>query len=325
MDRRHLVLVALVAGGISAAAGVAPVAQERAWTTPRTAWGDPDLQGTWTNETITPLERPATLADKAFLTEEEAIAVEQRTAAQRAGADDRTPRGGVGNYNQFWLDSGSRVVSTRRTSLVIDPPNGRVPVRPEAERRRDEDEKRIEDAPDFMSPWDRCITRGIPGGMFPAGYNNAYQIMQAPGMVVIFYEMIHEARIIPTDNRPHAPAHLRFWDGDSVGRWEGDTLVVDVTNYNGRGWIATNAAAGRIKGIPQSEQLHVVERFRRVDADTILYQVTIDDPPIYTQPWTVEIPLERNDEYRIYEYACHEGNRAIENILRAGRAQQNGR
>jgi hypothetical protein len=277
-----------------AALSIGALAQERSWRAPVTPWGEPDLQGTWTNETITPFERPRDMADKPFLTEEEAAAIERRAAASRAGADGPPRGGGVGNYNQFWLDSGTRVVSTRQTSLVVDPPDGRVPVRPTAEERRDRDEARIGDAPEYMSPWDRCITRGVPGAMFPAGYNNAYSIMQRPGYVAIHYEMIHETRIIPTDGRPHLPAHMRFWDGDSVGRWEGQTLVVDVTNYNGRGWIATNAASGRIKGIPQSEQLHVVERFTRTDADTILYEVTIDDPPVYTRPWTVAIPLEHS-------------------------------
>ena len=171
-----------------------------------------------------------------------------------------------------------------------------------------------------MSPWDRCITRGIPGGFFPAGYNNAYQILQFPGYVLIHYEMIHAARIIPTDGRPHKPAHLRFWDGDSVGHWEGDTLVVDVTNFNGKGWIATNAAAGRMRGVLQSDALHAVERFKRVSDGTIHYEVTIDDPKMYTQPWKVAIPLERDDAYQFYQYACHEGNHAIENVLRGARA-----
>ncbi len=309
-----------IVAALLAAASPHAFAQPPAAPVPATPWGEPDLQGTWTNETITPFERPRDMADKPFLTEEEALAIERRTAANRASADGR-PAGGVGNYNQFWLDSGTRVVSTRQTSLVVDPPDGRVPLRPSAEQRRDSDEARIGDAPEFMSPWDRCVTRGVPGGMFPAGYNNAYKIMQMPGYVVIHYEMIHETRIIPTDGRAHLPAHMRFWDGDSVGRWEGQTLVVDVTNYNGRGWIATNAASARIKGIPQSEQLHVVERFTRTDADTILYEVTIDDPPVYTRPWKVAIPLERDDAYRLYEYACHEGNRAVEHILRGGRAQ----
>jgi hypothetical protein len=294
----------------------------RTWTPPRTVWGEPDLTGTWTNETITPFERPKNMADRPSLTEAEVAELEQRAARQRETADDVIRRGDVGSYNQAWFDSGTKVVSTRQSSLVVDPPDGRVPVRPEAEKRRDKDEAQVGDSFDFMSPWDRCITRGIPGAFFPAGYNNAYQIMQTPGYVVIHYEMIHAARIIPTDRRSHLPADLRFWDGDSVGHWDGDTLVVDVTNYNGKGWIATNAAAARIKGIPQSESLHVVERFTRASDRTIRYEVTIDDPPVYTRPWKVAIPLERDDSYKIYEYACHEGNQAVKGVLRGARAAE---
>jgi hypothetical protein len=294
------------------------------WTATRTPWGDPDLQGTWTNETITPFERPASLANTPFLTEAEASALETRAARQRETADDVARPGDVGSYNQVWFDSGTKVVSTRQASLVVDPADGRVPLRPEALRQREEYDAHNGDAPEFMSPWDRCITRGIPGGFFPAGYNNGYQILQAPGYVVIHYEMIHAARIIPTDGRSHRPSHLRSWDGDSVGRWEGDTLVVDVTNYNGKGWIATNAAAGRMRGILQSDALHVVERFSRVSASTIHYEVTIDDPKMYTRPWKVAIPLERDDDYRIFEYACHEGNHAVENVLRSARALESG-
>jgi hypothetical protein len=299
--------------------------QKRTYAVPRTAWGDPDFQGTWTNETITPFERAPAMANKPFLTKAEAEAIESRAADQRDNGDAPPRPGDVGNYNQFWFDSGTKVVSTLQSSLVVDPPDGRVPLQPTAERKRAEYAQRESEAPDFMSPWDRCITRGIPGGFFPAGYNNGYQILQFPGYVVIHYEMIHAARIIPTDGRKHLPPHLRFWDGDSVGRWEGDTLVVDVTNYNGKGWIATNAAAGRIRGVLQSDALHVVERFTRVSASTIHYDVTIDDPKIYTKPWKVAIPLERNDDYAVYEYACHEGNHAVEHVLRGARAEERGR
>ena len=323
--RRFVLLV--VAGSAVAAAGTlfAQTSHVGApnWTPPKTAWGEPDLQGTWTNETITPFERPKHLADKPFLTKEEAADIERQAARQRDNADSAARPGDVGSYNQFWFDSGTKVVSSRQTSLVVDPPDGRVPLRPEAEKIKEEVDARNSDSFEFMSPWDRCITRGVPGGFFPAGYNNAYQILQTPGYVVIHYEMIHAARVIPI-GRPHLPSTLRFWDGDSIGRWEGDTLVVDVTNYNGKGWIATNAAAGRIKGIPQSDELHVVERFTRADAQTIRYEVTIDDPKVYTRPWKVAIPLEREDAYMIYEYACHEGNRAVEGVLRAGRAKEGG-
>ena len=195
-----------------------------------------------------------------------------------------------------------------------------MPLRPEAEAARDRNLTN-EDSYEFMSPWDRCITRG-PGRMFPAGYNNAYQIVQTPGYVVILHEMIHEARIIPVDGRPHLDPSIRSWTGDPRGRWDGNTLVVETTNFNDKGWIATNAASARIRGVPHSEALRLVERFTRVDADTIDYEVTIEDPNVYTRPWTVAIPLNRDDSYQMFEYACHEGNRAIEHVLSAARSAE---
>jgi hypothetical protein len=288
------------------------------WNISHTPDGQPDIQGVWTNPTITPFERPPQFAGKEFLTEKEVKELESRAADNRV---DRAPQqGDVGSYNQFWFDSGTAVVKSRRTSLVIDPPDGLVPVKPEAEAKRDYDLKHIEDSYEHMSVWDRCITRGIPGAMFPAGYNNAYRIVQIPGYVIIFYEMIHNARMIPIDGRPHLPANVKLWDGDPRGHWEGNTLVVDTTNYNSKGWIGTSAATGRIKGIPQSEALHVVERFTRIDQDTINYEVTINDPNVYTKPWKVAIPLNREPNYQIFEYACQEGNHAVENVLRGGRA-----
>ena len=320
--RRNIGL-ALVA--LSAVAGITVFAQSNhvpgAWAPPTTPDGQPDLHGIWTNATITPFERPAALQGKAFLNEAEAQAFE-RQAATRREEDGPPSAGDVGSYNQFWFDSGERVVSTRRTSLVIDPPDGRVPLRAEAEAARDYAIAHEGDSYEFMSVWNRCITRGVPGGMFPAGYNNAYEIVQSRGYVVIHYEMIHEARIIPLDGRPHVPAQVRLWNGDPRGHWDGSTLVVDTTNYNNKGWIATQAAAGRIKGIPQTESLHVVERFTPVDANTIDYQATIEDPKMFTRPWTVSVPLHRNPAYRLYEYACHEGNRAVEGVLRGARAEE---
>ena len=292
---------------------------KKAWTPPHTIDGQPDLQGVWTNATITPFERPAQLAGKAYLTEQEAAELEKQSAKSKV---DRPPAAGdVGNYNQVWFDAGTKVVGTRQTSLVMEPANGLVRVKPAAEAKRDYDLAHISDSYEHMSIWDRCITRGVPGRMFPAGYNNAYQIVQSAGNIVIMSEMIHDARVIPLDGRAHAPKEVRAWDGDSRGHWEGNTLVVDTTNYNGKGWIATSAATGRIKGIPQSEALHVVERFTRISEGTIQYEVTIDDPNVYTQPWKVVIPLTRDPEYVLYEYACQEGNQAVENILRGGRAK----
>ena len=321
-------LIIVIAGAATAAA------QERAsnpWRAPTTPDGRPDLQGVWTNATLTPLERPARFAGRPFMTEAEAGELEsqaartfEQQATDRAGTAE-VPRAGaaVGSYNQaVWSDSDRKVVSTRQTSLVIDPPDGRVPVKLEAEQRRDAVAARAADSYEFLNVFDRCITRGVPGGFFPAPYNNAYQIVQTPGYVVITSEMIHEARVISTDGRPHRPGFLRTMTGDSVGRWEGDTLVVDTTNYNDKGSIATASTSGRMRGVPQSEALHVVERFRRVDAGTMSYTVTVNDPNVYTAPWTVSMPLVRDDDYRIYEYACHEANYGVANILRGARLEE---
>jgi hypothetical protein len=296
--------------------GKAP-ASTKAWTPPRTVDGQPDLQGTWTNATLTPFERSAQFAGKATITDQEAEAMEKRA---RENTQDRTPRAGdTGSYNQAFFDSGSTWLSTRQSSLVVEPSNGKVPVKPTAEAQRDYDFAHLDDSPKHHTSWERCITRGVPAGMFPTGYNNAYQIMQTPGYVVIFSEMIHETRVIPVDGRPHLPSSVRQWNGDSIGRWDGDTLVVDTTNYNGKGMIATSAATARIRGIHESEALHVVERFKRSDATTISYEVTVDDPNIFSAPWKVSMPLTKDVEYRMYEYACHEGNYAMEDILRGGR------
>jgi hypothetical protein len=258
----------------------------------RTPDGQPDLQGTWVNFDSTPFE-----ADEA-----------------------PRPQSNV-NPPAHWTEHDSPTSKARR-SMVVDPPDGRVPVMKWAEDKRDYDLAHLEDAPQHETPWVRCITRGVPGGMFPAGYNNAYQIIQIPGYVVIVYEMIHETRIIPIDGSPHVGDAIRMWNGDPRGHWEGNTLVVETTNFNDKGSIATSAATGRIRGIPQSEQLRVVERFTRVSPDAIDYAVTITDPKVYTRPWTVALPLNRDDKYVMYEYACHEGNLALPNALRAGRVRE---
>jgi hypothetical protein len=205
---------------------------------------------------------------------------------------------------------------------VSEPADGRIPLKPEAERIRDSNLAKSSDSYEYMSVWDRCITRGMPGAMIPAGYNNAYRIMQVPGYVVILHEMIHETRIIPIDGRPRLPGGVKQWLGDSRGRWEGSTLVVETRNFSNKGWIATSAASGRLKGVPQTESLVVVERFTRADNDTIEYEVRLQDPTMYTQPWSLSIPLSRDDTYQIYEYACHEGNHAVANILNGARTME---
>jgi len=304
------------------AAGQDPTAPADTWTPPHTSWGHPDLQGIWTNETITPFERSSELTGREFLNEEEASRLEQQTAQKNAAADGTSPPGSVGGYNRFWYDSGTEVLSTRQTSLVVDPPDGRVPVRPEAEAKRDDNRTRSTDSYEYMSLWDRCITRGVPGSMFPTAYNNAYQILQTPGYVVILYEMIHDARIIPLDGRSHVSPNVRLWMGDSRGHWEGNTLVVDTTNFTDKGRVESRGASSRIMGLPQTEALHVVERFTLVDADTIGYEVTIEDPEVYAKPWKVVMPVSRDQDYQMYEYACHEGNTAIELILGGARAEE---
>jgi hypothetical protein len=265
-----------------------------AWTPRFTADGQPDLQGTWVNFDSTPFE-----------------------------SDTTGPLGSIPNVNPpaHWADHDSPM-SPRRRSMVVDPPDGRIPVMKWAEDKRDYDLAHLEDAPQHETPWVRCITRGVPGGMFPAGYNNGYEIIQIPGYVVIVYEMIHDTRIIPLDGRPHVGANIRLWNGDSRGRWEDHTLVVETTNFNDKGAIATSAATGRMRGIPHSEELHVVERFTRVSEDVIDYSVTVTDPKVYTAPWTVRLPLNRDPSYLMFEYACHEGNLALPNALSAGRARE---
>jgi hypothetical protein len=267
------------------------------WTQPRTPDGQPDIQGIWINFDSTPFEAP----------------LDQPTPPQSNAA----PAANVGPASEF-ADHNHKV-SARRRAMVIEPPDGRVPVMKWAEDKRDYDLAHLADAPEHETPWVRCITRGYPAGMFPAGYNNAYQIIQTPGLVVMVFEMIHETRIIPIDGRPKLGAGIRHWNGEPRGHWEGNTLVVESTNYNNKGSIATSAATGRIRGIPQSESLHVVERFTRTDENTIDYRVTIEDPKVYTKPWTVSLPLNRDDSYEMFEYSCNEGNYAMANSLSFGR------
>jgi len=266
------------------------------WTAGRTPDGQPDLQGIWLNFDSTPFETP--------------VAVQTESAGSSAAA-------GIGPASEF--ADHTHKVSQRRQAMVVDPPDGRVPVMKWAEDDRDFHLEHIPDAPEHETPWVRCITRGYPAGMFPAGYNNAYQIIQVPGYVVMVFEMIHETRIIPIDGRARLGTAIKQWNGEPRGRWEGETLVVESTNYNSKGSIATSAATGRIRGIPQTDAMTIVERFTRTDANTIDYSVTITDPKVYSKPWTVKLPLNRDDSYSMFEYSCHEGNYAMPNALSFGR------
>ena len=306
------------------------VAGQEGWAARRTPDGQPDIQGIWTNATMTPLERPAGLADRAFLSEEEVaelerVADEQREQAFAPGATkvQRLPEGSrfAGYNGAIW--SGLRsIVSTRRTSLVIEPTDGRVSLRPQAEERRNYLLENRSDTYENMSVYTRCITRGIPGAMIPNFYNTGNHILQTPGYVVIFTEMIGEARIIPLDGRPHVGSKIGLWMGDSRGQWEGETLVIETTNFTSKGWITPNQNAGRMHGVPTSPDLRVVERFTRLDEDLLDWRVTVEDPGLYTRPWTLELPLTRDPTYDLYEYACHEGNRAVANILRGARVKE---
>ena len=282
----------------------------------RTPWGDPDLQGIWSIATITPFERPAGLKDKAQLTEPEAAEAE-KTFLQTQNQDRRDGAGTDADvalaYNDFWWDRGTKVVATRQTSLVVDPPDGRVPaLTPEGRQRAAERAKRGYDSWQERSLWERCITRGLP--MVPGPYNNNYQILQTPSHVVILHEMIHDARIIPLNRtlgeRPHLAQNIRQWFGDSRGRWEGDTLVVDTTNFT-----------DKVSFRGSTEGLRLIERFTRIDAATVKYEFTIDDPAVFAKKWTVAIPMARTDE-QIYEYACHEGNYGMVNLLKGARVQE---
>jgi hypothetical protein len=294
------------------------------YVVPRTADGQPDLQGLWTNDTITPMERPASLEGREFLTPEEIARMEANVTQRREFADNNIvveQGGSLGSYNQIWLDSGDTVLSTGQTSLIVDPSNGRAPIRESAAAVRDYYFAHIEDDYVYHTVWDRCLTRGVPGSMLPAGYNNAYRFIQTPDTFTIVHEMIHDVRVIHLNKEEHIDDRVKLYMGDSVARWEGDTLVVETTNYNDRGMIASSSAGGRLKGVPITENLHVVERFTRVNEGTIIWSATITDPEIYTQPFTISMPLTRDNEYVMYEYACHEGNYAVPNTLSAGRAK----
>ena len=301
---------------------------------PRTPWGDPDLQGIWDFRTITPLERPGALAGKAVLTDEEAAVQEQLTAEERV---DRVPEAGdTGFYNRFWLDQGEQVVPTRRSSLIVDPPDGRLPALTAAEQRRMAHRavtwerpirervagympNRIADGPEDLGIAERCIL-GFNSGppMIPSFYNNSMQLLQTPGHVVILNEMVHDARIIPLDGRAHLPAGVRQWMGDSRAHWDGGTLVVETRNFTAK----TSSFSPEItSAVGSGENLRLVERFTRTGAGELLYRYTVDDPVTFTRAFTVELPMTATD-WPLIEYACHEGNYAMPNTLAGARAEE---
>ncbi len=297
-------------------------ADEDLWSPPRTAWGDPDLSGLWDFRTLTPLERPTELEGKPVLTDEEAAEYEQETLREldkdRRTSDGLTAFEDVRNaYNQFWWDYGTKLTEDKRTSLIVDPPEGRVPaLTPAAQKRADTRTAALQrpaEGPEDRTPWERCIigfNTGPP--LNPSVYNNNFQLFQAPGTIAILIEMVHDARIVPLDGRAHLPSSIRQWRGDSRGRWEGDTLVVDTTHF-------TDKTSFRGSG----PEMHLVERFTRVAPDTLLYEYTIDDPS-FARSWSAAIPMRKTDE-PMYEYACHEGNYGMFNLLQGARAQETSR
>jgi hypothetical protein len=309
----RVLIAAVAAVSLGSLSLIAQSPSKPTYKAPRTIDGAPDLSGNWSYATYTPLERPAQFADKAFFTPEEAEAfVKARDAALLA-----QPADNIHYDDALWQgENYVKGVSSNRTSLVIDPPDGKIPPLTEAASRRPVPPQpgsldRIADSWLTRTLAERCITWGNDGPpIMPVGYNNNLDILQGPGVVVVRNEMVHAARMIPVDaGRPHVGSKIRQWSGDSRGRWEGATLVVETTNYN-----------DKIKFRNSTPALKVTERFTRVDADTIDYQYTIDDPATWTRPWTVALPL-RKVPGPIYEYGCHEGNYGLPNILRAQRVE----
>ena len=322
-----LAVFAMTAGTVSAQQPAAKtVPASKAWTQPETPWGDPDLQGVWpsTNMIGTPMERDKKLGTRALLNDDE-------YAKKLIRTNPTDPSGALRPEGKFsiaggWFDNGT---ATRQASLVVDPLDGRIPpLTPEAEareaaRKKHWNEKR--DSPDTwmdLTTWDRCITLGPVGSVMPFAYDNGQQIIQAPGYVVFRNEMIHESRVIPLDGRPHASPEIKTWMGDSRGHWEGKTLVVETTNFNGNIFIGSEAGGFGDSGAVATDQLRLVERFTRVDRDTIQYEVTVNDPQTWTAPWKISMPLRHDASYDfIYEYACHEGNIFMHDALAGARAE----
>jgi len=306
----------------------------KTWSVPRTPWGDPDLQGLWPANDMqgTPYERPPQFGERATLTDQE-LAERQAQSARQSETDAETvvntqrARGtGIGAPSHW----GERGRPTNQASLIVDPPDGPFPsMTPERTRRSasaystyfldfpDAVTAHPFDSFEDLGPYDRCITRGLLPSMLPTAYNMGNQIFQVPGFVIIRNEMIHETRVIPLDGRAHVGAKIRSYMGDSRGHWEGDTLVIESSNFNGKVGITRNGNT-----LPTSPDMRIVERITRVDATTLQYQATVTDPATWTRPWTVSLPLRSQPQYGMFEYACHEGNYAMKHILSGARSDE---
>ena len=301
-------------------------AAAKSWTQPKTPWGDPDLQGTWTSDDCigTPLNRPANFGERLNYTEQELVQRQDQLARQKQNdlQGTVTPDQQVGTGPPgHWGERARR--PCKQTSLIVDPPNGRTPdLLPEARTRRipegaGNNTPKADSWEDF-SYYIRCISRGVTGSIFPVIYGNGQQIVQAPGYVTILQEMVHEARVIPLDGRPHASPNVRSYMGDPRGRWEGNTLVVETTNFLGNR-TGTGLNGG---GTPTSDALKLTERYTRTGPDEIRYEVTIDDPKTFIQPFKVTFPITQETGYQNFEYACHEGNYAMFDSLSGARARE---
>ena len=322
----------LTAAAVAAALVLAHApATAQSATGPRTAWGDPDLQGVWDYWTFTPLERPEEFADRDQLTAEEAAVVAQRSNAEALARDEPPPPGDVGGYSQaVWTDR-ARATALTQPSLLVDPPNGKLPAMTAAATARAQADASAggypvrlrvgginEDGPEARGAAERCLlgfSTGPP--MLPAGYNNNVQLFQAPGWVVLLNEMVHDVRVVPLDGRDALPSNLQQWLGSSRGHWDGDTLVVETTNFTNK----TGSFNTSFVSWGSAEHLTLVERFTRVDADTVMYEWTVNDPDTWTQAFTGQFPMLRADE-PLYEYACHEGNYGMQNLLSGARAAE---
>jgi hypothetical protein len=313
----------LMLGVVSALLLATPHAQTH--SSARHAWGDPDLEGTWTNATLTTLQRAPELGTKAFFTPDEAAAFDKQRI-QATNADRPLRAGEVGAYNDAFFERGRGGVKTRRTSLIVDPPDGRIPpFTPEAQKRvearQQYEAQHPADRPDDRWLTERCILFGATVPMLPEPYNNNYRIIQSPGTVTILVEMNHDARVIPVDGRPPLSSTVAQWTGSSRGHWEGDTLVVETANFKFND--KSRFGVQYLNGL-SDEHLRVVERFTRTDANTLLYQARIEDPTVFTRPWSIEIPMERTND-ALFEVACHEGNYGMANILSGHRAEERAR
>jgi hypothetical protein len=304
-----VIAASLQAQSASSAKARRPIAAKN--QTPRTPDGHPDLQGMWDFAQLTPFERPGDFAGRETISEEEAEEFAQKRV--ETTNKDRRDGGAAADveraYNDFWWDFGTRV--SKQSSLVVDPPDGRLPPTTADAQERAAQRRNKYDNPEERPLPERCIL-GFNSGppMVPSAYNNNVRIVQTPGRVVIVNEMIHSARIVDLSGRPHFPSQMRFLTGDSIGRWDGDTLVVDTTNY---------AKEGVFRG--SSTSLHLTEKFTRVDAETLRYDFTVDDPRTWTRPWSASVPMARTDQ-PMFEYACHEANYALEGVLKGARYQE---